>query len=320
MGNGQKGSVIAWTWTIAVLVTAATGFGQAVVPGTGVRLVDVGDDFEDPEWSYDYQLPKVFNNLETTQAANHPLGGSANGRWYEGAKRGQPDVIRRVPTPVGGLPGSSGSLAIRSLQTGGKSPTYQQQQDDLIGNVMERIGKIPASQTPSVVTRVYLPPLDEWEFRSGCHFAFRVALESNQSQVRTRFRQISNGGDDGVYWPGFFIDREIQRNGKAGAVVSDRVYFWMKATSDSRRLEGPEVTQFGWWTLGLTVTPDGQLHYYARPGVDNLTPADHIASSFPFGFRAARFRSFFYNVCSGDDGRTWSTEFIIDDPTVFVVR
>ena len=34
-----------------------------------------------------------------------------NGRWYEGMKRGQPDVIKRVPTPAGGLPGSTGRVA-----------------------------------------------------------------------------------------------------------------------------------------------------------------------------------------------------------------
>ncbi len=36
----------------------------------------------------------------------------------EGMKRGQPDLIKRVPTPPGGLPGSQGSLLLRSLSTG----------------------------------------------------------------------------------------------------------------------------------------------------------------------------------------------------------
>ncbi|HMP78308.1 MAG TPA: hypothetical protein PKD54_02540 [Pirellulaceae bacterium] len=305
---------------VATVHETTWGQSQALIPGTGSRIAEVGDDFEDPDWSYDYQLPKVFNNLETTLSNNYPLGRSANGRWYEGAKRGQPDVVRRVPTPSGGLPGSTGAIAIRSLKTGGQNPSYQQQQDDLIGNVMDRIGKIPVTQAPSVVTRVWLPPLDEWEHRSGCHFAFRVALEQNVSPTRSRFRQISSGSDDGVYWPGFFLDRQIQTRPGQFEPVSDRVNFWMKASADSRRLDGPEVTQFGWWTLGISVTPDGQVHYFAKPGVQDLTAADHVASAFPFGYRASRFRSFFFNVCNGDDGRTWSTEFIIDDTAVFIAK
>ena len=123
-----------------------------------------------------------------------------------------------------------------------------------------------------------------------------------------------------MYWPGFFLNREIQRDPTGKTAGTDRLYFWMKADSDSRRLNGPEITTLGWWTLGMSVTPDGQVHYFAKPGIDDLTAQDHVASSFPFGYRAARFRSFFYNVCNGDDGRTWSTEFIVDDPKVFVLR
>jgi hypothetical protein len=288
------------------------------VPGTGSPLSEVGDDFEDPNWSYNFQLPKVFNNDDTTLAKNNPIGSSANGRWYEGAKRGQPDSIRIVATPPGGLVNSQQSLALRSLQTGGSRPTYKQQQDDFIGNVMDKIGKIPVSRTPSVVTRVWLPPIEEWEQRSGCHFAFRIALESNQSGS-SRFRLASSGDEEGVYWPGFFLNRELPPGAKQHS-ENDRFYFWMKASSDSRRLDGPEVTQMGWWTLGMSVTPDGQVHYFAKPGIEDLTVDDHVVSSFPFGHRAARFRSFFFNVCNGDNQKTWSTEFVIDDPQVFVEK
>ncbi len=289
-----------------------------VIPGTGQPLAEVGDDFEAPEWTYDPKLPKVYNNEDTTLSKNVPIGGSANGRWYEGAKRGQPDSIRIVPTPTAGLANSHQSLALRSLHTGGNRPSYKQQQDDFIGNVMERIGKLPVTRTPSVVTRVWLPPVEEWEQRSGCHFAFRIALESNQAG-QSRFRMASSGDEPGVYWPGFFLNREVPTGAKQNT-TQDRFYFWMKATSDSRRLDGPEVTQMGWWTLGMSVTPDGQVHYFAKPGVEDLTETDYIASSFPFGHRAARFRSFFFNVCNGDNHQTWSTEFVIDDPQVFVVQ
>ena len=93
----------------------------------------------------------------------------------------------------------------------------------------------------------------------------------------------------------------------------------MKATNDGRVMRGPQITVTGWWTLGMTITPDGKMHYYAKPGIEDLTAADHVGSAWAFGYRAQRMRSFFFNVCNGDDGRTWSTEFVIDDPQMFVI-
>ncbi|MGB1816968.1 MAG: hypothetical protein ACPHJ3_16540, partial [Rubripirellula sp.] len=47
---------------------------------------------------------------------------------------------------------------------------------------------------------------------------------------------------------------------------------------------------------------------------------DYITSQFPYDYRAERFRTFFYNVCSANDGKRWSTAFVVDDPKVFVLR
>ena len=44
-----------------------------------------------------------------------PGGESKNGRWYEGIKRGDPDVVRRVATPPDGLSGSTASLCLARL-------------------------------------------------------------------------------------------------------------------------------------------------------------------------------------------------------------
>jgi hypothetical protein len=70
----------------------------------------------------------------------------------------------------------------------------------------------------------------------------------------------------------------------------------------------------------MSVTPDGMVHYYASPGVEDLTEDDYITSQFPYSYRAERFRTFFYNICSADDGRRWSTSFVVDDPKVYVLR
>jgi len=77
--------------------------------------------------------------------------------------------------------------------------------------------------------------------------------------------------------------------------------------------------QFGWWTFGMSVSADGQIHYFARQGVENLRPQDLMVSQFPYGYEAERVTSFFFNICNRNDGRTWSTPFVIDDPQFFVV-
>ena len=83
---------------------------------------------------------------------------------------------------------------------------------------------------------------------------------------------------------------------------------------------GRQITTTGWWTFGMSVTPDGMVHYYASPGVDDLTEDDYITSQFPYDYRCERFRTFFFNTCSADDGKRWSTAFIVDDPKVYILR
>jgi hypothetical protein len=81
-----------------------------------------------------------------------------------------------------------------------------------------------------------------------------------------------------------------------------------------------DIQEFGWWTLGMTLTGDGMVHYFARPGVEKLTAEDYLTSQYPYSFRAERFRTFFFNICNRNDGRTWSTPFLIDDPQLFLVN
>ena len=94
---------------VAVAQTTAPVVQSApVVPGTGVAVKKVGDDFEDVNWKFNHYFPKSSKNLDKRERS--PGGDSENDRWYEGIKRGQPDVIRRVATPTGGLAGSQGEL------------------------------------------------------------------------------------------------------------------------------------------------------------------------------------------------------------------
>jgi hypothetical protein len=302
----RHGGVL-WLAAWAAFALAGQAAAQGLVPGTGLPVPNVGDDFEDPAWSYNFNLPK--GSAEEDKQERHPIGESANDRWYEGIKRGQPDVIRRVPTPEGGLEGSTGSLLIRSVYTGiPNRPSYSMKQDDLIANVHYRLGgSIPVSQYPSFVTRVYFPPLEQWEKRSGPTFAIRAAVDTT---LRKR-----GGATRETYWPGMFVHLDS----KADGAREDAIHLTIRAGSNGGDFDGPRITQTGWWTFGMSFTPDGAIHYYAKPGVEDLTAKDRISSQFAYGYRCERFKTFFFNVCSADDGRTWSTPWIIDDSFVYFV-
>ncbi len=294
---------------------------RPVVPGTGSEIVGVADDFEDPNWAYTPRDPKSTEDIDENQRG--PMGRSSNGRWYEGIKRGHPDIVQRVLTPEGGLPGSQGSLLLRSKFTGipGR-PSGKMQQDDFVANVQYRVRRrINVSEVPSVTTRVFLPPVDEWEDRSGPHFGFRLALETTAMVDKEVgigiFKRTTKEMGNEVYWPGLFVEFENK-----GQTRKENDYAYLRVRSNRRGgdFRGPQITTTGWWTMGMSVTPDGMVHYYASPGIDDLTEEDYITSQFPYDYKCERFRTFFYNVCSADDGRRWSTSFIIDDPKVFVLR
>ena len=146
------------SWLLAACGMTFGGIAPAMaaglVPGTGQILDIVGDDFEDPEWTYNFNSPKASVDLD--ENSRLPSGRSKNGRWRENIDRGQPDVMKRVPTPEGGLEGSAWSLLMASKATGipGKL-TRKGEQDDVFMSVNARIGRyIPVAQGPSVVVRV----------------------------------------------------------------------------------------------------------------------------------------------------------------------
>ena len=284
------------------------------VPGSGTRLDAVGDNFEDETWRYVFNLPK--STIDLDQNSRTPTGIAANDRWYEGVKRGQPDTVRRVPTPAGGLSGSHGSLLLQSCQTGIPGhPSYQMQQDDFIADVHERLdGWIPVAREPSAVVRVFLPRTREWENRTGPHFAFRVAV--THSVQSTALFGLGSRKKAETFWPGMFIDFESKTD---GTKTRDYAQLRLRADADGDDFLGIHIPTTGWWTLGISCTRDGQIHYYARPGVEPLTARDHLASNYSYGYQAEHFKTFFFNVCSGDDGHTWSTPWIIDDPSVFAL-
>ncbi|MFN8857991.1 MAG: hypothetical protein ACK50P_20645 [Planctomycetaceae bacterium] len=93
--------------------TVAAQFRARTVPGRGQKVDRVGDDFEAEDWEFYPNPPKASSNLDKQDRL--PSGISKNQRIYESTYRGEPDVVKRVPTPAGGIPGSNGALLLQSL-------------------------------------------------------------------------------------------------------------------------------------------------------------------------------------------------------------
>jgi len=296
---------------------AAAPKKPVLVPGTGSLVKGVVDDFEDENWKWYYNHPK--SSEEQDKRMRGPLGKSANGRWFEGPKRGTPDVVKRIELPAPGLEGSSHGLLMASLHAGipGRV-TYQMQQDDLIYNMQKVTGRgMSVADSPSVVVRVYMPPFEQWERRSGPTFGFRAGCYTHAIITGDDHPDEGKFGLE-EYWPGMFICFEPQNPKRK--IEKDSAYIRVRSGRNGGEIRGPQIEELGWWTLGLSFTPDGMVHYFASPGVDDLTMDDHITSQFPYGYRTELLKTFFFNVCTRDDGRTWSTPWVIDDPKVYFVK
>lgn len=280
----------------------ACSLAETLVPGSGEQAAGVGDDFEDPQWSYTFNSPKSSDDVD--KRSRPPMGFANNRRWSESSHRGQPDVLKRVETPDGGLPGSTGALLIQSRDTGiPNAPSGSTHQDDLVGNTRGGLGTtVPVSWRPSVVVRVYLPPWDQWENRAGTSFALRCNCKGAKP-----------GESSEVYWPGIFITRNAaDRYGKNSASIL------VRAKESGHDVPMLKVEEPGWWTLGMSFTPDGAVHYYAHAGIHDLTAEDRLTSHYPYGFRCQVFQNYFFNVVSADNGRSWSTRWVIDDPSLYL--
>ena len=190
----------------------------------------------------------------------------------------------------------------------------QNQQDDLIVNVAGCEGPIPVSWSPSAVVRVYLPPWDQWEQRTGPAFGFRASCTPQNMRPQYSGRRRSGPKGPEPYWPGMFI-HFVKGDGKK---VPDSARFILRSGPQGQDFAGPVIKTPGWWTLGMSFSPDGQVHYYAHEGVDDLRVEDHLTSQYPYGFQCERLDTFFFNIVNGDKGN-WSTPFVIDDPSLYTM-
>jgi hypothetical protein len=284
-------------------VAAPRGAYPPVVPGTGVRIARTGDDFEASDWAYYPAHPKSSYNID--DRVREPGASSKNYLWVEGAKRGTPDSVRRVPAPPGGIEGSKGVMLVQTLHSGIPGDlSYGEQQDDLLHNVSGTVGStIPVSWSPNCVCRVFIAPTSHWEHRDGASFGYRIGLLG--------FGRKSN---DEEYWPGFFLHME---RGLKNGERTYQIRTWVRADEGGRDMPSLTFEPASWITLGMSVTPDGACHFFARKGIEDLTKADCVGSYWCYNYRAHSFQTFFFNVINQDDGRNVSTPWIIDDAFLY---
>lgn len=290
--------------TLVATAIAWPAAADTFVPGTGVWLENCSDDFEDPSWSYKLNLPK--SSYEQDERQRSPGGYSNNKLWHEGGKRGTPDVVKRVETPPGGILGSTGALMMQTRLSGVPGElSGQQMQDDLLMKFDRRLGgSIPVSWQPSCTVRVYLPPFDQWENRTGASFGMRADCRGRNPD-----------GEIEPYWPGMFI---LFRSETSRRIEADHAQITVRANNRGQDARSFKIEQPGWITMGMSFTPDGMIHYYAHEGIEDLTEEDHLMSSYAYSWRCQTFNNFFFNVANWDNGRSWSTPWVIDDPKIFV--
>ena len=293
--------------------TSAAWAQNPVVPGTGQRIWM--DDLEDEEWEYIDNHPK--SSHEQDNQIRLPGGMSKNQKWGESSKRGHPDYIRRVETPEGGIPGSNGSLMMMTLQSNipfKVSNTLGQ--DDFICRVP---GRYSVNQYPNVVTRIYLPPFEKWEQYAGAAtFGFRTTCVGTRPKTKGGglFNFSSTETDES--WPGIFLEFHPAKEGSEVPASAN----WIIRGAPHGDVRGPKVTedQLGWWTIGMSFTPDGRCHYFVSPGADDLTAQDRVASYLPYNYKIQSVSGMFFNVFNFDNGKSWSTPWIIDDPCFYIGR
>jgi hypothetical protein len=120
-----------------------------------------------------------------------------------------------------------------------------------------------------------------------------------------------------AYWPGMFILRNSYKTKEGEQVTAAKLT--IRGDRLGRDVRSLDIDEPGWWTFGMSISEDGQVHYYGHKGVADLTAEDHLMSSYPYGQRCTAFNNFFFNVANWDNGHTWSTPWVIDDPKVYVI-
>ena len=92
---------------------------------------------------------------------------------------------------------------------------------------------------------------------------------------------------------------------------------WIRADNGGRDYPSKTFEPESWITMGISHTPDGAVHFFLRPDLEDLTKEDCVGSYWCYGYRAHTFQTFFFNVINMDDGRSVSTPWIVDNAFLY---
>lgn len=260
------------------------------VLGRTDRLNELCDDFEDTNWSYNYQ--------------NHI---SNNRLWRSGSGRGEPELLKRVTTPDGGKNGSTGALEIRTGEIDRNDdsdpPGDPSQEDFLTVEFKQKVEReLTRADQPVFIVHVWLPSFDQWgDYYS---FGFRHECYSNNSPK---------------YYPSIWLRYNAPNFPGAN-------FFFRIGTIVTGDIYGGPIKQPGWWTLAIAFDENGIGHYYACPGTDVPTEKNKVFATTQFitkdGTANPTMDSIGYSFFSLGypiSGNT-SPRFIIDDYEVWVAK
>lgn len=147
----------------------------------------------------------------------------------------------------------NGALSMRSIDNG--DDPYPSA-EDMTSTYTDQIGRsLDASERPSAVTWVWLPPFQEWPtgvnasgFREW--LGFRVTAHDANLQFT-----------GGLYFPGIYVSTD-----DAGPCLIARV-----GDGYAEDVTIGRISVSGWWTLGLSWSDQGRTEFYAAPGRVALT-------------------------------------------------
>ena len=174
--------------------------------------------------------------------------------------------------------------------------THQQQQDDLLHNIAGDGGDDSRELEPEL----HLPRV--------CA-ADQVLGAARRGDVRLSHGLGCNGATRSIGRASFCTWSGSRRT----ASRRRSVRAWIRADNGGRDMPSLTFEPETWITMGISHTPDGAVHFFLRPGIDDLTKEDCVGSYWCYGYRAHTFQTFFFNVINMDDGRSVSTPWIVDD-------
>ncbi len=237
---------------LLILIFFCKSYGQEIcyLPGTGTVVKTL--DFESA-------------NLLTQKFA-YGTGWAGTGFGLTGTQRGAPESISVIANPQAVTNSGNQVLAFRSFTRdaawfaanpstagtiyysgadSGDSSDPNGIQDDFF---MTGAGWTP-SETPSVMMHVYIPTY------------------TNANSVVTSCRmtvQFTSGGNTVDSWPGIWFHGS---------------YFNLRGPgrNDIRmNTNAPNAGKDTWWTFGLSITPSGDIQYYATPSYVTEFTVDHL--------------------------------------------